>query len=249
MHRLRIAAVAAITAVVLSTVPAHAAEPFGSTPCPGVRPGALMEAPPGIQYTMGLLFKGTDAKGKVANYITTVANYVFTTFGTKTWKSGTGPDARDGLGKKFGKFVYASHTDTPAYTSFGLILVDKTVKPNAQVCHFGGPTAVYQGTDVTPFAVQYYGQGTPASEASPARTGLVSGSASEQGAYLQGVWGPGDEGGPVLVDGKVLGYLDGGIGGGATSGAGFVVSRIDQWIAKAEKALKIKLRLATSAQL
>lgn len=241
-------ALVAIALVALAPLPARAATPFGSTPCPGVRPGALLEGPPGTFYSMGYVLKGVDANGKVSSYVTTVGNYVFPTFGTKTWKAGTGPEARDGAGKTFGTFVYAAHTETPAYTSFGLVAVDAKVKPKAQVCHFGGPTDVYGGTDIAPTMVQYYGQGVPAVVVAPARTGVVSGTADTTNSLLQGLWGPGDEGSPVLVDGMALGYLDGGIGAGG-SGAGFVVSRLDQWIQRAEKALGIKLELATAATL
>lgn len=207
-----------------------------------------MEAPAGISYTMGFLLKGRDTKGKVANYITTVGNFVFTTFGTKTWKAGTGPDARDGLGKKFGRFVYAAHTNTPAYTSFGLILVDPKVKVTGQVCHFGGPTGLFRGTGVTPVVGEYYGNGTAAQSVSPARSAVVSGAAHPANAVSQGVWAPGDEGAPVLASGAALGFFDGGVGAGG-NGAGFVISRIDQWIARAQKALKIKLTLVTGKRL
>lgn len=207
-----------------------------------------MEAPAGISYTMGFLLRGKDAKGKTANYITTIGNFVFTTFGTKTWKAGTGPDARDGLGKKFGKFVYAAHTDTPEYTSFGLILVDPKVKVSGQLCHFGGPTGLYKGTGISPVVVEYYGNGTAAQELTPARSALANGASDPTNAVSQGIWAPGDDGAPVLAGGAALGYFDGGVGAGG-NGAGFVVSRIDQWIARAQKALKVKLSLVTGKRL
>lgn len=240
----RLVAIGTAVVVLALTAPARGAEPFGTTPCQGVRPGAPMEAPAGIAYTMGYLLRGTDAKGKTANYITTVGHFVFTTFGTKTWRAGTGPQARDGLGRKFGSFVYAAHTDTPAYTSFGLVLVDPKVKVSAQTCHFGGPIGLFKGTGVAPVVVEYYGNGTPV----PARTALATGAADTVNAVSQGVWAPGDDGAPVLAGGAALGYFDGGIGAGG-NGAGFVVSRLDQWIARAQKALKTKLQLVTGARL
>lgn len=207
-----------------------------------------MEAPAGIAYTMGYLLRGKDAKGKTANYITTVGNFVFTTFGTKTWKAGTGPQARDGLGKKFGSFVYAAHTDTPEYTSFGLILVDPKVKVDGQVCHFGGPTGLFKGSGLGPAVVEYYGNGTAAQTLSPARSAIATGVGDSANAVSQGLWAPGDEGAPVLAGGAALGYFDGGIGAGG-NGAGFVVSRLDQWIARAQKALNTKLQLVSGARL
>ncbi|MGH2760714.1 MAG: hypothetical protein ACRDKJ_14280 [Actinomycetota bacterium] len=244
----RLVALGATLIVLTVAVPAQAATPFGTTPCPGVRPGAPMEAPASISYTIGFLLKGKDAKGKTANYITTVGNFVFTTFGTKTWKPGTGPDARDGGGKKFGRFVWAAHTDMPAYTSFGLILVDPKVKVSGQVCHFGGPTGLYEGTGVAPVVIEYYGNGAAAQTISPARSALATGTDNATNAVSQGLWAPGDDGAPVLAGGAALGYYDGGVGGGS-NGAGFVVSRLDQWIARAGKALKVKLTLVTGGTL
>lgn len=206
-----------------------------------------MEGPRGTVYSMGFLLKGT-AKGKSATYLTTVGNYVMPTFGTKTWKATSGPRAYDGDGKVIGRFVYAVHTDTPAFSTFGLVMLDPKVKVSPQVCHFGGPTAVNEATSPTPSSIQYYGQGIPADAVSPARTGIVTNTSSPDNAIAEGLVGFGDEGGPVLIDGTALGYLDGGIGFGS-SGVGFIVSRLDPWIAKASKALGVKLTLLTAKTL
>lgn len=240
-----IAAIGAL-ALLATVAPAHAAEPFGSTACNGVRPGAWIEAPRGTIYTMGFLLKGSDK----ANYITTVGNFVLATFGTKTWPS-AGPRAYDANGKVIGRFVYAVHTNTPAYTSFGLVRLDGKVIPSAQVCHFGGPTGMYRGDDVAPITVGYYGNGFPLDAVSPARTATVTGTANENNAFAQGALSlvdSGDYGAPFVADGKALGYWDGGVGLGG-GGAGLIVARLAPWMAKAQKALKLKLALVTARAL
>jgi hypothetical protein len=236
-------------ALVLATgVTAHAAEPFGTTACPGVRPGAWIEAPRGTVYTMGFVLKGIDAKGKSATYVTTVGGYVYRAYGTKVWSPAAGPRAYNSAGRVIGRFVYAVHIDTPDATSFGLVKLDKGVKANPQVCHFGGPTGVYKETGTAPFTVQYYGQGVPADSVSPARTGSALGSPNAETVFMQGIIGLGDEGGPALVDGAALGYIDGAVGGGG-GGAGFAVSRLGPWLTKAQKALKVRFTLQTARPL
>jgi hypothetical protein len=244
-------AVVAIAALLLSTTTAaRAAEPFGTTPCPGVQPGAWIEAPRGTIYTMGFVLKGVDAKKRVANYVTTVGAFVYRSFGTKVWPTGGGPTAYNSAGRAIGKFVYAVHIDTPDATSFGLVKLDKAIKANPQVCHFGGPTDIYDGIGSAPVTVQYYGQGVPADSVSPARTGIaVRGTPDAESVFVQGLVSfLGDEGGPVVVDGAALGYFDGAVGGGR-SGAGFAVARLGPWLAKAQKALKTRFTLRTAKTL
>ncbi|HYZ91618.1 MAG TPA: hypothetical protein VFA34_04390 [Actinomycetota bacterium] len=240
------------TSIVASTaLPARGASQFGSTACSGVRPGAIIQAPRGTIYTMGFLFRGTDAKKKTANYVATVGNFVLPTFGTKVYPPKSGPQAYDALGKPIGRFVYALHSETPAFQSFGLVQLDKNIKPNAQVCHFGGPTGVYTGMDVVPQTVSYFGNGFPIDALATARTALTTGAADEDTVWAQGLFSPidtGDTGAPFLVGGEALGYWDGGIGGG-TGGAGFAIARLGPRLTQVQKALKLKLVLQTAKTL
>lgn len=247
----RAVALLAAAFVLLAGVPAEGAEPFGTTSCPGVRPGAWIEAPRGTVYTMGFVLKGAGAKAMTGTYVTTVGNFVYPVFGTKTWTPTAGPAAYDAAGKPIGRFVYAYHTDTPEYASFGLVKLDTRVKASPQVCHFGGPTGIFDAIDATPRSVGYYGNGFPLDQVSPARTAVVTGTSGEDNAIAVGlisVADTGDSGAPFVADGKALGYWDGGIGAGS-SGAGFVVQRIGPWIEKAQQALKIKLTLLTAKTL
>jgi hypothetical protein len=248
----RSVALVAVALVFMAGVPAaEGAEPFGTTGCTGVRPGAWIEAPRGTVYTMGFVLKGTGSKAMTGTYVATVGHFVYPVFGTKTWKPTSGPSAYDARGKSIGRFVYAYHADTPAYASFGLVKLAGNVKASPQVCHFGGPTGIFDTIDRTPRTVGYYGNGFPLDEVSPARTAVVTGTSSEDNAIAVGLISPvdtGDSGAPFVTDGKALGYWDGGIGGGG-SGAGFVVQRIGPWIEKVQEALKIKLKLLTAKPL
>lgn len=247
----RALALAAAALVLIAGLPADAAEPFGTTACAGVRPGAWMEAPRGTAYTMGFLFKGTGAKAMTGTYVTTVGQYVYPVFGQKTWTPTAGPPAYDAIGKPIGRFVYAVHTDNPAFSSFGLVKLDKKVKTSPQVCHFGGPTAIFDGLDATPRTVGYYGNGFPVDQVSPARTALITGAFNADNSLALGLVSladTGDLGAPFVADGKALGYWDGGVGAGS-SGVGLVVSRLGPWIDQVQKALKIKLTLLTAKPL
>lgn len=199
---------------------------------------------------MGFVFKGT-ARRKTSYYVTAVGNNVLRAPGRKTWRVG-GPQAYDARGKAIGRYVYAVFTDTPNYSTFGLIQLDKKVKPNPQVCHFGGPTNVYGDTSRVPATVEYYGNGFPIDQVSPARTAAApAGTPNDESAFAEGAFAltdVGDNGAPVLLNGRALGFVDGGVGGGG-AGAGFVISRIGPWMAQAERALGITLTLQTAKRL
>jgi hypothetical protein len=249
-RQLRSVAIASATAVLLTTVPALAAEPFGITACSGVRPGAIIQAPKGTIYTMGFLFKGTDAKKRTAKYVMTVGDFVLPAFRTKVWPGRSGPQAYDARGKAIGRFVYAKHTDTPAFRAFGLVQLDKNIKPNAQVCHFGGPTDIYEAQDLAPSTVEFYGNGAPIDAVIPARTTIAESFVGQDYVYTLSpisIVDTGDKGAPFLVNGKALGFWDGAIGVGG--GAGIAVARIGPLIALAEGALKLRLEIRTARRL
>lgn len=249
---LRSFAIIAAAFLAFTVVPsARAADPFGATACPGVRPGAWMEAPRGTVYTMGFMFKGVGPGAKSGTYMTTVGNFVLPVIGKKTWKPNAGPAAYDGVGKPFGRFVYAYHSDTPEYSSFGLVQIDKKIKTNPQVCHFGGPTKLLEATAATPTTAGYYGNGFPIDQVTPARTAVLTNTSSDEssiGIGLISAADSGDAGAPFVADGQAFGYWDGGIGVGG-SGAGFIVARLGRWITLAEKAVGIKLTLLTAKAL
>ena len=250
MRLLSILAALAVAAVGLVVTPARAADPYGTTGCDGVRPGAYAEDAMSNVYTIGFLYKGVKGKDK-ANYFVTVGDLILPAPGTRVWNGSSGPAVRDINGKKIGNFTYAYRVDTPNADTFGLVRIDKNVKFNAQVCHFGGPTGLFTDLPVTPFAVQFYGQGLPFVLTVPARSGMGYGANDPAQAAVvgpAGLFAPlGDAGGPVLVDGKALGIFTGGVGIGTASG--FIVSRLRPAIARVEQRTKIKLTLQTARAL
>lgn len=199
--RSAIAAGAAAWALVAAAAPAQAAagerdracehrgeraERFGSTPCPGVRPGGLVHIelpglPPGVgdpvalpvpHCTLGFLWR---ARGR--RYVSTAGHCT----GVKgTWAEGGGPVAYDGERRRIGEVVYSRHhapwTDgshpSPAppdpedeAQDFALIRLDRGVAADPAVCHFGGPTGIDEDVvarTLTPpnlIALHYYGNG------------------------------------------------------------------------------------------
>jgi hypothetical protein len=251
MRLIAILSALAVAAIGLFAAPADAAQPLGTDSCAGVRPGAELQDSAANIYTMGYFFKGVKGRDK-AVYFATVGDHILPAVGTRAWSGTSGPAVRDAGGKTIGHFVYAYRVDTPNADTFGVVRVDKNVAWNASVCHFGGPTGVYTAMNATPFAVQYYGQGLPFVDATPARTGLATGSGNADQVLVLGpaglFVGLGDEGGPVLVDGKAIGIFTGGLGVG-TAGVGYVVSRLGPALKRAQKETGIKLTLQTSPAL
>jgi len=251
MRLLSILAALAVAAVGLVAVPARAADPFGTDGCPStVQPGAYAEDPAQNAYTIGFFYKGVKGRDK-ATYFVTEGDLVIPNAGTKVWTGSSGPVMRDINGKTIGHFTYAYRVDTPEADTFGLVRLDKNVKFNPGVCHFGGPTGLYASLDATPFEVQFYGQGLPFELAVPARSGLaIGGDSATQIAVLgpAGLFLPlGDGGGPVLAGGKAVGIFTGGLVIGTQ--AGFVVSRLKPAIARTQSKTGIKLTLLTSRSL
>jgi len=254
MRLLSILAALAVATVGLIASPARAAQPFGSTSCPGVAPGALLGDPSGNQYTMGFFFSGVKGKDK-ATYFGTVGDLVLSAPGTKTWAGKSGPAARDSNGHVVGHFVYAFRVETPNADSFALVRVDKGIKWSAGVCHFGGPTGVYKDTSLTPFPVQLYGQGIPFSLFLPARTGVADNSADPDQVTVLGpadafATGLGDDGAPVLSGGLAVGFMTTAVSvGGVPPQSGIQVRRVTPLVVKAQKATGLKLTLLTSRPL
>jgi hypothetical protein len=249
MRLISILAALAVAAVGLA-VRAGAAEPFGTTACPGVAPGAAMQDPQQNFYTMGFFFSGTKGREK-ATYFGTVGGLVLPSAGTKTW-SGNGPVVRDVNGKPIGRFVYAFNVETPAADSFGLVKLNKGVKYSPSVCHFGGPTAIYKGLSLTPVQVQMYGQSIGIGELMPARSGFAANTADpEQVAVIAPapafITGLGDDGAPVLSGGQAIGFMTAAVSLGTQDG--IQVRRVTPLVNKAQKATGIKLTMLTSKAL
>ena len=154
MRLISVLAALAVVAVGLLVSPANAAQPFGTDGCSGVQPGAYAEDGASNAYTIGFLFGGVKGKDK-ATYFATEGDLIIPTAGTKTWAGTSGPAMRDINGKVIGHWSYAFRQDTPNADTFGLVRIDKKVKFNPSVCHFGGPTGLYTSLSATPFEANF----------------------------------------------------------------------------------------------
>lgn len=221
-----------------------AAAPFGTTLCFGARPGAFIQIPKSANTcTLGFLYRDRKT-GR--SYMTTSGHCILPATGERTWSPGTGPAALDDLGKRVGTFVFAIMRETK---DFALLLIDRNVKPNPQVCHFGGPIGLNDERFPDPEVLSFYGQAEVVSDASPARSGVTVNTRGEELIYAMAPVGLGDSGGPWLTDdGRALGYVTHIVAYGARVGeAGTaLVRRLGPQVATAQHALKLRLSLVTA---
>lgn len=178
--------------------------------------------------------------------MTTSGHCILPATGERTWRPGTGPAALDDVGKRVGTFVFAIRRETK---DFGLLLIDRQVKPNPQVCHFGGPVGLNDERFPDPEVLSFYGQAEVLSELLPARTGVTANTRGEELIYA---WAPvslGDSGGPWLTsDGRALGYITHLVAYGSRIGDAGValVRRLGPQVETAQNALKLRLSLVTA---
>jgi hypothetical protein len=246
--RRRLFRVLAVTAVLVSPLPAQAAglctakpDPVGFTECPGVRPGATLVS--GDETcSFGFLFQGSDRR----RYAATAGHCAFdpdpTADRTQVWKPGTGPVVHDGDGKPVGRFVYA--TMRGQFADFALVRLDSGVVSDPAMCHFGGPTALTTEVHNRDMLVHHYGQGTGL-DFVPARTGeAFFGLYREDYVYFYGAATGGDSGSPVIAeDGAAVGLITD-LTTPFTGNVG--VNRLAAHVADAAKSLKIRLTLLTA---
>ena len=179
--------------------------PFGTTACPGVRPGAAVISEL-MNCTLNFVVIGRNAELKITrHFIGTAGHCILEQDGTKKWAGGAGPIARDSTGNEIGRFVYARRTTTQ---DFALIELASGVTANPQMCHFGGPMGIDSGqrNEYTP--VGYYGQGFIYQSSAPARTGLMRSLTDPDQLYFDGPSSLGDSGAGVIgPDARALGII------------------------------------------
>ena len=232
-----------------------AAAPVGTTPCPGVRPGALVESEKGV-CSFNFLFRGADGH----RYIGTAGHCILgespvggEDAGERTWAPGEGPEALDSEGRRIGEFTYAVLQDPK---DFALIRLDPTVEASPQMCHFGGPTGTNAGTPSTPTLLHHYGNGLLIGQVLPARSALALGMPNPDHVFATRVAVPGDSGGGIVsADGRAVGVVVaigialGGIGTGGVDAGTAIVTRIAPQEARAEDRLGTQLALVPAAPL
>lgn len=211
--------------------------PVGNAPCPGVRPGGLVDAGIGT-CTLNFVFRGSDKRV----YIGTAGHCAVAYGAERSWAAGSGPRARiaepvelgveGGLGitpvgetaadvamkkYRFGEVAYAALSPEDAsYLDFALIRLDQGTSYSPALCYWGGPTGgVYTYTDRSGSAgvgsrltLRMYGHGMGISGVAPARTWIGWIPTREGTAYASGPGAFGDSGSPVILDdGRAVGVM------------------------------------------
>ena len=76
------------------------------------------------------------------------------------------------------------------------------------MCHFGGPTGIFEGHSPDTTVLEYYGNGVAIGSVLPARSAVAAGVPNEDHVYALGLALPGDSGsGVISSDGRALGVL------------------------------------------
>lgn len=226
------------------------ANPVGvATPCPGVRPGAVVASPKG-RCSFNFMWRGGDG----ATYMGTAGHCILDE-GERRWRPGTGPVARDGDGRRVGEFAYAV-LESPK--DFALVRLDPGVAASPQLCHFGGPTGLNGDRPgmLEPVVLRQFGQGVGLGELVPGRTMLAMGMPDVDHVFALGAVVPGDSGsGVISADGRAVGVvvtvglhvgslslnaLDAGVAG---------ITRLGPQVRRAEAVLGTALTLQTAALL
>jgi len=233
-------------------IPVPAAAPFGTGTCPGVRPGAIVLTDVG-QCTLNFLFQGSDG----IRYIGTAGHCILGTspiggdVGEMAWAPGTGPVARDAGGNPIGEFAYAILQDPK---DFSLIRLDPLVEASADMCHFGGPTAVNDDRpDITqPVVLNWYGNGIVVGTLLPARSALAAGMPDPDHVFADGAAAPGDSGsGIISSDGRAVGVVvTVGVQIGTSFDSGVIgITRLTPQVERAQQVLGVDLALQTAPTL
>jgi hypothetical protein len=228
------------------------ATPVGVGSCPGVRPGARVQTKVGL-CTFNFLFRAPDGQrymGTAGHCILGMTDPPPGQVNELTWAPGTGPEAKDGDGKRIGEFAYGILQDEK---DFSLIRLDPGVEASPEMCHFGGPTGL--NTDETSDLVEleYYGLGVGVGTVLPARSAVAVGLPNPDHVYAVGLALPGDSGsGVISSDGRAVGVLvsvgvhglgvsDNGVDAGTIG-----ITRLGPQLAQAQQKLHTTLELVTA---
>lgn len=218
--------------------------PIGTAPCPGVRPGALIDADGG-RCTANFLFRSSDGKRHIgtAGHCTLEAN------GEITYPPGKGPVVDGSDGKRIGEIAYAI---LGRDRDFALVRLDEDVKAKARMCFFGGPLSIYTRRSSDPVLLNYYGNDIGIGNLSavnqsalPARSALAADTLDPELVFAYGVATQGDSGSGVVEESsdRALGALVG------ITSKGLMITRLPRQVASAERALGVDLRVRTAHQL
>lgn len=195
---------------------AQAAPPVRTGLCEGVRPGGQVQfqADGGTGCTLNFVVRGWSDEGEPRTFIGTAGHCVLpagdgSEAQQEVWEPGAGPAAQVRTGgqrlptgvtidaefETFGHVVYAVN-DYPR--DFALIELLPDVEPDAQVCHWGGPTGVDPGPRDGALWVQHSGHGLYLTDVIPGRTGLATYNGDPDEVAFIGAANFGDSGSPVV---------------------------------------------------
>jgi hypothetical protein len=238
-------------------IPVPAAAPVGTSPCPGVRPGAIVQSDKG-QCSFNFLFTGSDGN----RYMGTAGHCILGDspigggdFGEESWAPGSGPEARDANGARIGEFAYAILQDPK---DFALVRLDPGVAANPAMCHFGGPIGTNDDRPgaLPPTLLNHYGAGIAIGSVLPARTAVALGMPDPDHVFANGVALPGDSGsGIISSDGRAVGVVvtvgvhSGSIGTGGIDAGVIGITRLTPQVNRAESVLGTDLSLQTAGLL
>jgi hypothetical protein len=231
-----------------SLIEVPAAAPVGTSACPGVRPGAVVESDVG-QCTFNFLFLGSDGN----RYMGTAGHCILGSsptggdVGERTWAPGSGPVARDASGSRIGEFAYAILQDPK---DFSLIRLDPGVPANPQMCHFGGPTGTNTDQGAGAVVLHHFGQGVGVGAVLPARSAVAIGTPDPDHVFAQGAVVPGDSGSGIISDdGRAVGVIvtvglhSSSIGTGGVDAGDVGITRLAPQVARAGQVLGTSLNL------
>jgi hypothetical protein len=225
-----------------------------------VHPGALLRVDGGF-CTLGFLLTGSDGE----RYMTTAGHCALPDpKGDTVFPAGKRPEAVVD-GTRIGEVVYAIQNDR---RDISLVRLDRGVKADPQVLHFGGPTALYTEHSADPVTLHHVGNGVfvgalwNAAFAGvgdrdvrlvSARTALAADTLSAYEVLAMGAASVGDSGSPVLDDeGRAVGVLINvahtGTDTGPVSFGTMELGRLDFQLLIAERVLGIELELVTAPQ-
>jgi len=214
-----------------------------------VRPGGRLETDIGL-CTYNFLVRGPDGTRYIgtAGHCILASGPVAGSAGEKLWPKGAGPQAKTG-GQRVGEFAYAVLEDPK---DFALIRLDPGVEASPEMCHFGGPTGIFEGQSPETTVLEYYGNGVVIGSVLPARSGVATGVSDDDHVYALGLALPGDSGsGVISSDGRAVGVLvttgvhgfgfdENGVDFGTMG-----ITRIVPQLARAQEALGFPLTLVT----
>ena len=246
MLGLRSALAVGLIAGALPAAAAHSACHASTAPtCTGLRPGSEIHTTAGACTAAFLV---VDARSR---YLVTAGHCAPPNAaadrelsGDLTWPGATGPIVTDHTGRVIGTFAYAVSEDR---ADFALVRLSPNIGADNAVCGWAGPPGLADAPSAGD-RVHLFGNGVVAGDLVPARRAVVAGTASPTTMTLATVTTSGDSGGPVwAADGRALGIV---IAGGAyvmpDPGTTLVV-RLAPMLARASKALGVRLGLVTGS--